>query len=66
MHSTIDRMGNYEGTYVAVIPNVGLRIKGGDSGGGLFHHGKLVGNTWEERTGEIDSTLMFISALLPP
>jgi hypothetical protein len=65
-HTTIHRKGVYDGTHVAVMPNDGFLIKGGDSGGGLFHHGKIVGNTWEMTTGERDSPHVFISALLPP
>jgi hypothetical protein len=44
------------------------RLKGGDSGGGLFHHGKLVGNSWFIMPRTIDGTTynLTISALYIP
>jgi hypothetical protein len=43
-------------------------IKSGDSGGGLFHDGKLVGNTWylAELTKDSVMTPIFTSALYLP
>jgi hypothetical protein len=48
-HLTIDliiRASRGTGTLQAVMSNNEEKLKGGDSGGGLFHDGRLVGNTW--------------------
>jgi hypothetical protein len=69
-HLTIDLFWTGSlGTRQAVMSNNEEKLKGGDSGGGLFHDGRLVGNSWWVKPDyELDGipTPVVSSALLLP